>query len=288
MAKNNVVTRDVAEQFVAFAESVDYSAILTKLPEFNRQNKTKYALNTMLVAISEHICPVTLPHDGEPDEGDDDSTEVVDDMPVSQPEEQSKDEVSQDVPLVAGDFNFSDLDFEFINAQINAVSQYDTDLKHANDLADQAHYIKNVEVKEINRQISTVQKEISLANAALKENNAKYRRLVIEKYEAFITAIPVGKAMDAALCNLGQLDDFQARKAIEAATYVWDQFWNHSKDLEQHRLDILGTESHLVELDNSLNQIFEKNNDAITRMYDLGRQANEIRRKYGKSNLWNK
>ena len=130
--------------------------------------------------------------------------------------------------------------------------------------------------------------QILLKLRVFKDLNEHMRRLVIEKYEAFITAIPVGRAMDTALCNLGQLDDFQARKAIEAAAYIWDQFWNHSKDLEQHRLDILGTENRLVELDNSLNQIFEKNNDAITRMYDLGRQANEIRHKYGKSNLWNK
>jgi len=61
MANNNVVTRDVAEKFVEFAKSVDYTTILDKLPEFNLQNKTKYALNTMLVAIGEHICPVESP-----------------------------------------------------------------------------------------------------------------------------------------------------------------------------------------------------------------------------------
>jgi len=32
-----------------FAESADDTAILTKLPEFNRQNKTKCALNTCLL-----------------------------------------------------------------------------------------------------------------------------------------------------------------------------------------------------------------------------------------------
>ena len=288
MAKNNVVTRDVAEKFVEFAESADYTAILTKLPEFNRQNKTKYALNTMLVAINEHICPVELPEADEPTEDTSQSPDVEADLDARQPEEQPIETPKAEVPLVAGDFNFSDLNFEFINAQINAVSEYDTELKRANDLADQAHQIKNVEIKEVNRTISNIQREISNFKNTLKENNTKFNRLAIEKFGAFITAIPVGKAMDAALCNLDKLDDYQAQKAIDAATYVWDQIWNHSKDLEQYRLDILGSENHFKELDLALNAAFASNNRLISQMNALGREANDIRRKFGKSNLWNK
>jgi len=288
MAKNNVVTRDVAEKFVEFAESADYTAILTKLPEFNKQNRTKYALNTMLVAISEHICPVQLPDEGEPKEDDNDFSDVEADLIACQLVEQVVEPIKADVSLVAGDFNFNDLNFEFINAQINAVSEYDTDLKRANDLADQAHAIKNVELKEINRVTNNLMHEIDVAAKLIKDANKKFRQVAIEKYEAFVAYIPVGKAMDKVLCSLASLDDFQAQKAIETATYVWNQIWNESKDLDQYRMDILGAENHLLELNQDLEQNFKRNNDAIDRMHSLGREANEIRRKYGKTNLWNK
>ena len=288
MAKNNVVTRDVAEKFVEFAESADYTAILTKLPEFNRQNKTKYALNTMLVAISEHICPVELPEVEETKEGDNDFSDVEAEMVASQHVEQIQNTTKAEVTLVAGDFNFSDLDFEFVNAQINAVSDYDTELKRANELADQAHQIKNIDLKEINRVTNKLMHEIDVTTKLIKDANKKFRQVAAEKFEAFVTYIPVGKVMDKALCNLASLDDFQAQKAIETATYVWNQIWNESKDLDQYRMDILGAENHLLELKRALDENFNRNNEAIDRMHTLGREANEIRRKYGKSNLWNK
>jgi hypothetical protein len=288
MAKTNVITRDVAEKFVEFAESADYTTIITKLPEFNRKNKTKYALNTMLVAISEHICPVELPEIEESKEEDNDFSDVEAEMLTNQPVEQPKAVLNAEITLVAGDFNFSDLNFEFVNAQINAVSEYDTDLKRANDLADQAHQIKNVDLKEINRVTNHLMHEIEVTNKLIKDANKKFRRVAVEKFEAFITYIPVGKTMDKALCSLASLDDFQVQKAIETATYVWNQIWNESKDLDQYRLDILGAENHLVEVKHALDETFARNNEAIDRMHTLGREANEIRRKYGKTPLWNK
>ena len=271
MAKKDAVTKQVAESFVEFCGQIDYDTILTKLPEFNKQQGAKYALNSMLISITEHIAPIGLPSDGEPDMDDGHEVLVETETPI----------------MVVPGFDFSDIDFSFVNTAINAVHEYDLDLKRANELADQAYSIKRGELHEITAEIDVLQREIKNAKAVVKTSSANFNAVVSQKYLSFVEAIPVGKAMDAALCNMDKLDDYQVQKAVEAAVYVWNQI-QASKDLEQHRLDILSAESKISQFENALEAAFTSNNELISRMNALGREANEIRKKYGKGNLWTK
>ena len=147
MAKKVVVTNEVAEKFVEFTGSMEYSEIVSALPGFNKQERAKYALLDMLAVINDAIAPIVIPGETEAVPEKD---EVVPENP--EPESEHQPIQPEEIPAQTQPANEFDIDFDEINEMVEIVDELIVEKSRKDSLEDQNVVLRG-KIDGLNRRV---------------------------------------------------------------------------------------------------------------------------------------
>jgi hypothetical protein len=280
MAKNIVVTREVAEKFVDFVGTMDYLALVAKLPEFNKTNKAKYALDAMLTMIDTEIYPLVELHTAEK-VYDEQGKEVVAEPEVTVQTEATVETSAPAVPVTRP--VMTGIDLTGLMSNINKINAMGEAVKNALVYWTQGDAYSNG-INKATLTLGTYPALISKKEHAISVANENVRKLIDSKFEDFYTNDPIGKLMKSVLDRADTLEKEQY-KLIQENVSTLNKKFHADADTQELKNKVAALRTELESIYTNQHELKEAILEAEKKLARCRNKANAIRRDAGLTEL---